>query len=93
MALDGGSHLVSELTGWGFRLDNAWLRAVTGTALPNALYVGDGLGSFNWPMRTLTGALMGLTTAWLVLPILRKGFEERPAKLEENRIHRGPSAE
>ncbi|TKJ27881.1 MAG: hypothetical protein CEE40_12815 [Chloroflexi bacterium B3_Chlor] len=79
MALDGGSHLVSELTGCGFRADNGWLRLLTGGALPSHFYMGDGVGSFNWLMRTLTGALMGLTTVWFVLPILQKGFKERPA--------------
>lgn len=46
MALDGGSHLVSEVRGWGFGLDNAWLRPMTGGVLPNAFYVGYGLGFF-----------------------------------------------
>lgn len=82
MALDGGSHLVSELTRWGFRAHNGWLRLLTGGAFAPHFYVGDGIGSYNWLMRTLTGALVGLTTVWLVLPILQKGFEGPPARRE-----------
>ncbi|NIN66993.1 MAG: DUF2085 domain-containing protein [Anaerolineae bacterium] len=78
MTLDGGSHLMSELTGWGFRVDNAWLRLVTGEALPAPFYVGDGIGSFNWLMRTVTGVLVGLTTVYFVLPILRKELGGQP---------------
>jgi len=80
MALDGGSHLVSELTGWGFRAHNGWLRLLTGGAFAPHFYVGDGIGSYNWLMRTLTGVLVGLTTVWFVLPILQKGFEGPPAR-------------
>jgi uncharacterized membrane protein len=76
LALDGGSHLVSELTGWGFRADNEWLRALTGNALPVHFYGGDGIGSFNWLMRTVSGALVGLATAWFVLPVLQRGVRE-----------------
>ena len=79
MAVDGGSHLVSEVSGWDFRVDNGWLRLLAGGALPSHFYMGDGVGSFNWLMRTLTGALVGLTTIWFLLPILQKGFEKRPA--------------
>ncbi len=78
MALDGGSHLVSELSGLGFRADNGWLGLLTGGALPLHVYVGDGIGSFNWLMRTVTGVLVGLTSAWFVLSILRTGSEGRP---------------
>jgi hypothetical protein len=81
LALDGGSHLLGELTGWGFRADNEWLRALTGNAFPFYFYVGDGIGSFNWLMRTLTGALVGLATAWFVLPILQRGFERSSVSL------------
>jgi len=82
LALDGGSHLVSELTGWSFRVGNEWLLLLTGGTLPPAFYIGDGIGSFNWLMRTLTGTLVGFTTIWFVLPILQKGFEKRPAARE-----------
>ena len=90
MALDGGSHLVSELSGWNFRADNGWLQLLTGGALPPHVYVGDGIGSFNWLMRTVTGALVGLTSAWFVLPILRAGFERQPKTPELEKVGQPP---
>lgn len=82
LVLDGGSHLVSEVTGLGFRAGNGWLQLLTGSALQLSFYTESGIGSFNWLMRTLTGALVGITTAWFVLPILQKGFEGQPAASE-----------
>lgn len=92
MALDGGSHLVSELSGWDFRADNGWLQLLTGGALPAHVYVGDGIGSFNWLMRTVTGALVGLTSAWMVLPILRVGFDGHPGTPESEELEHPSSA-
>ncbi|MFQ5813669.1 MAG: hypothetical protein ACE5I2_10860 [Anaerolineae bacterium] len=37
---------------------------------PPAFYLGEGLGSFNWLMRTLTGTLFGLATIWVLYPRL-----------------------
>jgi len=74
MALDGGSHVVSEITGLGFRETNAWLAALTGNALSAAFYTGTTLGSFNWLVRTLTGALFAMAVVWFAYPILERGF-------------------
>ncbi|HSJ53787.1 MAG TPA: DUF2085 domain-containing protein, partial [Anaerolineae bacterium] len=57
LALDGVSHLVSEISGLGFRESNGWLAALTGNALSELFYTGTTVGSFNWLMRSLTGAL------------------------------------
>ena len=92
MAVDGGSHLVSELSRWDFRADNVWLQTLTGGALPAHFYVGDGIGSFNWLMRTVTGTLVGLTSAWLVLPTLRVGFEGQPGAATPDQVSQSPGA-
>ena len=78
MALDGGTHLVSDLAGigQGFRDSNAWLAALTGHALPATFYVGDALGSFNSLMRIVTGLLFGLGVVWLAFPYLQQAFAE-----------------
>jgi hypothetical protein len=76
MALDGGSHLVSEVTGLGFRETNAWLAALTGGSLPQAFYIGTTLGSFNWLMRTVTGALFAVACVWFAYPYLEQGFAD-----------------
>jgi uncharacterized membrane protein len=74
MALDGGTHTLSDVlghgVGLGFRDGNAWLAALTGNALPTAFYAGDALGSFNWQMRLVTGVLMGFALVWLVFPFI-----------------------
>ncbi len=70
MAVDGGSHAVSDLAGigQGFRDTNGWLAALTHASLPAGFYAGDALGSFNSIMRLVSGVLAGLGIAWLVLP-------------------------
>jgi uncharacterized membrane protein len=84
MALDGGTHFISDLAGigQGFRYSNAWLAALTAHALPATFYVGDALGSFNSCMRILSGVLFGMGTAWFILPYLAVGFGDVRRDLE-----------
>ena len=74
MGLDGLIHMVNDAvsgtSGAGFRDNNAWLQALTGNQLPPWFYAGDALGSFNSDVRWFTGILFGLTTMWLVFPML-----------------------
>jgi uncharacterized membrane protein len=82
MALDGGSHLVSEVTGLGFRGNNAWAVWLTGGILPADFYTGTTFGTLNWLLRTVTGTLFGLATIWLALPYLAEGFDDARRQLE-----------
>ncbi|MCC6259567.1 MAG: DUF2085 domain-containing protein [Anaerolineales bacterium] len=70
MAVDGGTHMISDLSGIGsgFRDSNAWLAALTHNAFTPAFYAGDALGSFNAWMRFITGILAGVAIAWCLLP-------------------------
>lgn len=72
IALDGGSHAISDLAGigQGFRDTNIWLATLTNHALPATFYAGDALGSFNSLMRFITGLLAGLAVAWLTFPFI-----------------------
>jgi uncharacterized membrane protein len=72
IALDGGTHAISDLAGMGqgFRDTNAWLAVLTNHAFPLTFYVGDALGSFNSIMRLITGLLAGLGITWLAFPYL-----------------------
>lgn len=72
IALDGGTHMVSDLAGigQGFRDTNEWLATLTNGALPAAFYAGDALGSFNSLMRFASGLLAGLGIVWLALPYI-----------------------
>jgi uncharacterized membrane protein len=85
MALDGTSHLISDLwgIGQGFRDSNEWLAAVTHHALPAGFYAGDALGSFNSWMRLITGLLFGLGTVALILPYLEQSFAQIREQLEQ----------
>ena len=84
MAVDGTSHLISDLSGigQGFRDSNEWLAALTRHALPAWFYAGDALGSFNSWMRLITGLLFGLGTVALLLPYLEQSFAQMREQLE-----------
>jgi hypothetical protein len=84
MAVDGGSHLVSDFAGLGqgFRDSNLWLAELTNGAFSPAFYSGDGLGSFNSWMRLLTGVLFGLAVVWFGFPYVEEGLSESAAALE-----------
>ena len=82
MFLDGISHVISEVTGLGFRGPNAWAAWLTGGAFGATFYTGTGIGSLNWLFRTLTGTLFGLATVWLLYPLLEKAFTDGQRQLE-----------
>jgi uncharacterized membrane protein len=72
IALDGGSHAISDLAGigQGFRDTNQWLAVLTNHSLPMSFYYGDALGSFNSWARFITGLLAGLSITWLAFPYI-----------------------
>jgi uncharacterized membrane protein len=76
MAIDGGTHFLSDLAGLGlgFRDQNTWLVALTANLLPTSYYVGDALGSFNSWMRILTGVLFGLGIVWTASPQIERAL-------------------
>ncbi len=82
MALDGGSHVVSEITRLGFRESNAWAVWLTGGLFPSSFYVGTTVGTLNWLLRTVTGSLFGLATVWFAFPYLAEGFGDLRHQLE-----------
>jgi uncharacterized membrane protein len=77
MAIDGTSHLVSDLWGieQGFRQANLWLVTLTDNVLPAAFYAGNSLGSFNSSMRWLSGIFFGLAVVWFGFPYLEQALE------------------
>ncbi len=87
MAVDGGSHLISDFSGigQGFRDSNAWLAILTNHTFPAGFYAGDAWGSFNSLMRFLTGNLFGLGIVWFGFPQLDAAFS-RQARYFENRF-------
>jgi uncharacterized membrane protein len=96
MALDGGSHFVSDLLagqnfGAGFRDANVWLQQLTNNALPMSFYAGDALGSFNSIMRLLTGVLFGIASVWLAFPYADAAFGEVREELEDKFRRMGKS--
>jgi uncharacterized membrane protein len=85
MAVDGTSHLVSDLAGigQGFRDNNMWLAALTHHSLIAYFYAGDAWGSFNSMMRLLTGLLFGIGVVWFAYPYLDDIFvpQDQPSKV------------
>jgi uncharacterized membrane protein len=84
LALDGGTHLLSDLTGLGqgFRDTNAWLAVLTQHAFSPAFYAGEALGSFNSWMRLATGVLFGVGVVWLAFPYLEAAFADLARQME-----------
>ncbi len=79
MALDGTSHLFSDLAGigQGFRDNNAWLAALTHQVFSANFYAGDAWGSFNSIMRLLSGISFGLGVVWFGFPHLDDAFSQK----------------
>lgn len=84
MALDGSTHLLSDLAGIGngFRDSNAWLAWLTGNVFPATFYAGDAVGSFNSWMRLISGLLFGIGLVWLTYPYLQEWFTDVANEIE-----------
>jgi uncharacterized membrane protein len=85
MAVDGGTHLISDIAGigQGFRDSNAWLAASTNNVFPATFYAGDAFGSFNSWMRLITGGLFGLGVVWLAYPYVESAFADAARQIED----------
>jgi len=79
LALDGLTHIANDMlfgvSGGGFRDTNAWLAVLTGNAFPS-FYAGDHLGTFNWWLRLISGALAAWGLAFYVFPWTNAIFAE-----------------
>jgi len=91
MAIDGGTHVLSDLAGigQGFRFTNEWLAVLTNLSLSTTFYVGDALGSFNSWMRLISGVLFGLGVVWFSFPYIHDGFEDMARMIEDKFAHAG----
>jgi uncharacterized membrane protein len=78
MAIDGATHMVSDLAGigQGFRDTNVWLQILTNNTLSMAFYQGDALGSFNSWMRLITGILFGIALVGFAYPYINAAFAD-----------------
>jgi uncharacterized membrane protein len=76
MGLDGVTHFISDLAGFGegFRYTNVWLAGLTNHVFPESFYVGATWGTFNSWMRLITGTLFGLGVVWFGFPYLDELF-------------------
>ena len=84
MAIDGGTHLVSDISGigQGFRDSNLWLAELTNSVFAASFYAGDGLGSFNSWMRLISGFSFGLGIAWFAFPYFEQSYKDMANILE-----------
>lgn len=74
IALDVGTHFVSDLSGigQGFRYTNQWLVNLTHAAFSPNFYAGDALGSFNSWMRIISGLLAGFGLVGFAFPFIEE---------------------
>lgn len=84
MAVDGTTHLISDLAGigQGFRNSNTWLAILTNNTFPTVFYAGDAWGSFNAWMRLISGVLFGLGSVWFGFPYLDEAFRNSAEVVE-----------
>ncbi len=82
MFFDGVTQMINDVTPWGWRTYNAWAVWLTHGVLPQSFYVGTAIGSLNWLLRTVTGALFGLATVGMAYPYLDEGFADMRAQAE-----------
>ncbi|MDZ4159534.1 MAG: DUF2085 domain-containing protein, partial [Anaerolineaceae bacterium] len=84
MAVDGTTHLISDLAGigQGFRDSNTWLASLTNNTFPTVFYAGDAWGSFNAWMRLISGVLFGLGSVWFGFPYLDEAFRNSAEVVE-----------
>jgi uncharacterized membrane protein len=78
MAVDGTTHMFSDLAGIGngFRDSNLWLAILTNYSFSRWFYTGDAWGSFNAIARLLTGALSGVGAGWFLFPLIEETFQD-----------------
>jgi uncharacterized membrane protein len=74
LVVDGGTHLISDISGigQGFRDSNLWLATLTNAVFADNFYSGDVLGSFNSWTRLITGTLFGLGVVWFAFPTIEE---------------------
>jgi uncharacterized membrane protein len=91
MAIDGGTHFISDLAGigQGFRDSNAWLAGLTNNIFPASFYAGDALGSFNSLMRLFTGVLFGLGLALFSFPYFKSTLADTASEIKEKFLRAG----
>jgi hypothetical protein len=82
LLIDGFSHMISENSGQGFRVDNAWAVSLTAGTLPATFYKGTIIGSLNWLLRTVTGIVFGLGLVWFLFTYLSYRFTAIRGQLE-----------
>ncbi len=84
MALDGGTHFISDLIEFGnsFRDNNAWLAMLTNHIFPSAFYAGDAFGSFNLWMRMITGVVLGIAVVWFAFPQVEAAMNDLVQRIE-----------
>ena len=94
MAVDGTTHLFSDLAGigQGFRDSNTWLVLLTHQAFSASFYAGDAWGSFNSLMRMLTGISFGLGVVWFSFPYLDDAFSSKPQLAVRSAFYFRPKA-
>jgi uncharacterized membrane protein len=84
MALDGGTHFITDILRLDFRQTNEWATIITGHLLPATFYSGDLFGSLNSVLRLISGILFGMGVVGFLWPIMDAEFSPRRAPQSSN---------
>lgn len=93
MAIDGTTHLISDLPGLplsGFRDVNTWAYPIFGNQ-PIEFYTGTTTGTLNMWLRLITGLLFGSAIAMFAYPYLGMGFYDIHEEYEETQAKMTPA--
>lgn len=93
MAIDGTTHLLSDLPGLplsGFRDVNAWAYPIFGNQSAE-FYTGSTTGTLNMWLRLITGLLFGTGIAMFAYPYLGMGFYDIHEEYEETQAKIRPA--
>ena len=79
MAIDGTTHLITDVLRLEFRQTNEWAAVLTGYLLPASFYAADAFGSLNSLLRLITGVLFGFGIVGFLWPLMDREFSPMPA--------------
>ncbi len=91
MALDAATQLPrAVLTEWPLRTENHWAVVLTGNIFPRWFYAGDAVGTLNWWLRTVTGAVFGLGLVFTIYPWIETEARRSPSPRARGLVPAGP---
>ncbi len=77
LAIDGSTHLITDILRSPFRQSNEWAVYLTGGFFPPEFYIDDMFGSLNSVLRIISGIFFGFGIVFFLWPIMEIEFSPR----------------